>query len=164
MHSQKTKQPYIGSAKKNGTRKKKSAVKEEHHSREKGLNTSLRKTNQYIKKQRCKLLRTESLNTGRPKNKPKLKKLNSEWIQAQQTVENRTSKERAVWKTAQQKTQKTNKQKTRKRRTQKTERSRKTPQREENKREKKKPLEEKVATRNMKMGRMTLKRSLWRNV
>ena len=41
------------------------------------------------------MLRTESLNTGRPKNKSKLKKLNSEWIQAQQTGENRTSKERA---------------------------------------------------------------------
>ena len=49
------------------------------------------------------MLRTESLNTGKPKNKPYLKKLNSEWIQAQQTGENRTSKQRAWWKTAQQK-------------------------------------------------------------
>ena len=57
-----------------------------------------------MKKQPCRLLRTESLNTGKPKNKPYLKKLNSEWIQAQQTGENRTSKQRAWWKTAQQKT------------------------------------------------------------
>ncbi len=39
--------------------------------------------------------RIELLNTGRPKNKPWLKKLNGEWIQAQQIGENRTSKERA---------------------------------------------------------------------
>ena len=46
------------------------------------------------------------LNTRRPKNKPWLKKLNGEWIQAQQIGENRTSKERAGWKTAQQKQEK----------------------------------------------------------
>ncbi len=51
--------------------------------------------------------RTELLNTRRPKNKPWLKKLNGEWIQAQQIGENRTSKERAGWKTAQQKKKKT---------------------------------------------------------
>ncbi len=50
--------------------------------------------------------RTELLNTRRPKNKPWLKKLNGEWIQAQQIGENRTSKERAGWKTAQQKKRK----------------------------------------------------------
>ena len=39
-------------------------------SKENGLNTSLRKRNKYINKQPCKLLRTESQNTGRPNNKP----------------------------------------------------------------------------------------------
>ena len=63
------------------------------------------------------MLRTESLNTGKPKNKPELKRLNSEWIQAQQTGENRTNKQRAGWKMAQQQNnnkRKTNKQKTKK--------------------------------------------------
>ena len=55
------------------------------------------------------MLRTESLNTGKPKNKPELKRLNSEWILAQQTGENRTSKKRAGRNTAQQ--NKTKKQK-----------------------------------------------------
>ena len=66
-----------------------------------------------------------------------MKKLNSEWIQAQQTGENRTSKERVGWKTAQQKqkqkqqqqNENKNKQKSR---TQKRARSPMTPLREEN--------------------------------
>ena len=74
-----------------------------------------------------------------------MKKLNSEWIQAQQTGENRTSKERAGWKTAQQKERKERKE------------PYDTPERT-----KKKQPEEKEATRNVKKGRMTLKRSKWR--
>ena len=56
MHSQKTKQPYIRSARKNRTRKK-SAVEEEP----------------------WKLPRRKPLKTGRPKNKPELKKLS--WVE-----------------------------------------------------------------------------------
>jgi len=45
-------------------------ISKENGQPEKPQNTSLRKRNKYIKKQPCKLLRTESLNTGRPNNKP----------------------------------------------------------------------------------------------
>ena len=40
-----------------------------------------------ILKQPCKMPRTIALKTGRPKNKPKLKKLTSEWIRALQTAQ-----------------------------------------------------------------------------
>ena len=82
IHSEKTKQPYIRSARKNRTRKKKSAVEEDPRkfprtmggkralriaeiNREKALEKEI----SISKKQPCKFLRTESLNTRRPKNK-----------------------------------------------------------------------------------------------
>ena len=100
------------------------------------------------------MLRTESQKTGRPKNKPSVKKLNSEWIPAQKTSENRTSKERAGWKTSKKKQQKTT---TKKSHTE----ERKEPYNalERREREKKKQPEEKEATRKVKKGRKTLKRT-----
>ena len=61
MHSQKTKQPYIQSTRKNRTRKKKSAVEEYP-----------RKSLEKIKKNEPleKLKSTESLKTERPQNTP----------------------------------------------------------------------------------------------
>ena len=72
MHSQKTKkekkkQPEDKEATRN-MQKWENDIKEAQV--EKGLITSLIKRNKYIKKQPCKFLRTESLNTRRPKNKP----------------------------------------------------------------------------------------------
>ena len=88
MHSQKTKQPYTLSARKNRTRKKKSAVEKDPRKipvmnknkwalrtaeinritpERKPLEQTRKKEYQ---KQPCKLIRTESLNTRRPKKKP----------------------------------------------------------------------------------------------
>ena len=110
MHSQKTKQPYIPSARQNRTRKKKSAVEEdprkspekikkneplenlkstESLKRERHWNKPPKRTN-YIR-----LLRTEPLKTGRPKNKPELKKLATERIRALQTAQKTTTQEKS---------------------------------------------------------------------
>ena len=104
MHSQKTKQPYIRSTRKNRTRKKKSAVEEDPWNRPKKnkknepfeqlkINkiTKERKALISISKQPWKLLKTKPLKTGRPKNKPWLKKLTSEWILAPQTAQKTTT-------------------------------------------------------------------------
>ena len=42
-----------------------------------------------------KLPRTKPLKTGRPKNKPELKKLTSEWIRALQTAQKTTPPEKS---------------------------------------------------------------------
>ena len=48
-----------------------------------------------IWKRPCKLLRTETLKIGRPKNKPELKKLTSEWIRALQTAQKTTAQDKS---------------------------------------------------------------------
>ncbi len=65
MHSQKTKQPYIRSTRKNRTRKKKSAVEEDPRK-------CLEKTKKKEPLEKLKL--TESLKRERPENKPEKKK------------------------------------------------------------------------------------------
>ena len=112
MHSQKTKQPYIQSTRKNRTRKKKSAVEEyPRKSLEKiKKNEPLEKlkSTESLKRERpqntppppkrtkyIKLLRTEPLKTGRPKNKPELKKLATERIRALQTAQKTTTQEKS---------------------------------------------------------------------
>ncbi len=77
MHSQKTKQPYIRSARKNRTRKKKSAVEEDPQKSLKKI-----KKNEPVEQ----LKSTESLNIERPQNKPEKKK--------------RAKKKKKVYKTA----------------------------------------------------------------
>ncbi len=64
MHSQKTKQPYIRSTRKNRTRRKKSAVEEDPHTQ---------KTNKKIKKNESfeQMKSAESLKREKPQNKPK---------------------------------------------------------------------------------------------
>ncbi len=81
MHSQKTKQPYIRSARKNRTRKKKSAVEEDPQK-------SLKK----IKKNEPfeQLKSTESLNIERPQNKPEKKKKKKDIKTALQIAKNGT--------------------------------------------------------------------------
>ena len=110
MHSQKTKQPYIRSVRKNRTRKKKSAGEEDPRKRPEKIkkNEPLRKTeiNRITKERKAleqppkrtkyiKLLRTEPLKTGRPKNKPELKKLATERIRALQTAQKTTTQEKS---------------------------------------------------------------------
>ena len=74
-------------------------------------------------------------------------------------VENRTSKERAGWKTAQQKTKKNNKKNNNEKVVHRREKGALRLSRENRK---KKQPQEKEATRNVKRGRTTLKRSKWR--
>ena len=66
MHSQKTKQPYIRSARKNRTRKKKSAVEEDQRK----IPKKNFKKEKEKKKPLEKLKSTESLKRERPKHKP----------------------------------------------------------------------------------------------
>ena len=110
MHSQKTKQPYIPSARQNRTRKKKSAVEEDPRKSPEKIkkNEPLEnlKSTESLKRERpwnntpkrtkyIKLLRTEPLKTGRPKNKPELKKLATERIRALQTAQKTTTQEKS---------------------------------------------------------------------
>ncbi len=89
MHSQKTKQPYIRSVRKNRTRKKKSAGEEDR-----------RKSPEKIKKNEPleKLKSTESLKRERPSNKPpkRTKYIKTSLQRANnRTPKNRKAKERA---------------------------------------------------------------------
>ena len=68
MHSQKTKQPYIRSARKNRTRKKKSAVEEDQRK----IPKKNFKKEKEKKKPLEKLKSTESLKRERPQNKPEI--------------------------------------------------------------------------------------------
>ena len=78
-----------------------------------------------------------------------MKKLNSEWIHAQQTGENRTSKQTAGWKT---------KNKTKRSHTEERKEPYDALERTTTKQKKQQPGE-KDATRKVKKGRKTLKRS-----
>ena len=113
MHSQKTKQSYIRSTRQNRTRKKKRRRKKEKKSA--GEEWALRKSkiNRITKERKAleqppppppprkkstkyiKLLRTEPLKTGRPKNKPELKELATERIRALQTAQKTTTQEKS---------------------------------------------------------------------
>ena len=110
MRSQKTKQSYIRSARKNRTRKKKSAGEEDSRKGPEQIkkNEPLEKLKptESLKKERpqnntpkrtkyIKLTRTEPLKTGRPKNKPELKKLATERIRALQTAQKTTTQEKS---------------------------------------------------------------------
>ncbi len=111
---QKTKQPYIWRARKNRTRLRRARQQKIHekdqwritkmsplntwnqqnHQREKGLRTNP-KLELSRSKQPWILLRTKPLKTGRPKNKPELKKLTSERIRALQTAQKTTPQEKS---------------------------------------------------------------------
>ena len=66
---------------------------QQNHQREKGLRTNP-KLELSRSKQPWILLRTKPLKTGRPKNKPELKKLTSERIRALQTAQKTTPQEK----------------------------------------------------------------------
>ena len=114
MHSQKTKQSYIRSTRQNRTRKKKSAGEEDPRKSPEKIkkNEPLERPeiNRITQERKAleqhppphprrtkyiKLLRTEPLKTGRPKNKPELKKLATERIRALQTAQKTTTQEKS---------------------------------------------------------------------
>ena len=114
MHPEKTKQPYIRSARKNRTRKKKSAVEEDaRKSPEKNkTNEPLEqlKSTESLKRERLKnkpgkrtkytktaleIAKKETPKDRKAKNKPELKKLASEQIRAVQTGQKTTPQEKS---------------------------------------------------------------------
>ena len=112
MHSQKTKQPYIRSARKNRTRKKIEVEEDPWNRPEKNKKNEpfgQLKSTESLKRERPKNKRkttiiwkrpwklpgTETLKTGRPKNKSELKKLTNQRIRALQTAQKITPQEKS---------------------------------------------------------------------